>query len=96
MLRRCLGLLRFMFFSIVLCFLAKQFQLHALCSRKKGGVVRAPKGVLHKLQVFVELLHGEVYGAEFAEQFQTPPICGLFNLLASGVTARRDLFKFSK
>jgi len=32
--------------------------------------VRAPKEVLHKLQFFVELLHG---GAEFVEQSQTPP-----------------------
>jgi hypothetical protein len=31
--------------------------------RKKGGVVRAPKRVLHTLQVFVELLHGGVCGA---------------------------------
>jgi hypothetical protein len=53
-------------------FLVKQFQLHALCSRKKRGVIRAPKGMLHKLQVFVELLHGEVYGAEFVKQSQTP------------------------
>jgi len=30
---------------------------------KKGGVVRAPKEVLHKLQFFVELLHGGVCGA---------------------------------
>jgi len=28
-----------------------------------GGVVRAPKEVLHKLQFFVELLHGGVCGA---------------------------------
>jgi len=40
---------------------------------KKGGVVRAPKEVLHKLQFFVELLHGGVCGAEFVEQSQTPP-----------------------
>jgi hypothetical protein len=53
-------------------FLVKQFQLHVLCSRKKRGVIRAPKGMLHKLQVFVELLHGEVYGAEFVKQSQTP------------------------
>ena len=33
-------------------FLAKRFQLHALSSRKKGGVVRAPKELLHKLQFF--------------------------------------------
>jgi len=45
-----------------LCFLAKRFQLHALSSRKKGGVVRAPKEVLHKL-FFVELLHSRVCGA---------------------------------
>jgi len=35
--------------------------------------VRAPKEVLHKLQFFVELLHGGVCGAEFVEQSQTPP-----------------------
>jgi len=36
--------------------------------------VRALKEVvLHKLQFFVELLHGGVYGAEFVEQSQTPP-----------------------
>jgi hypothetical protein len=38
---------------------------------KNGGVVRAPKEVLHKLQFFVELLYGEVYRAEFMEQSQT-------------------------
>jgi hypothetical protein len=43
--------------------LPKRFQLHALDSRKNGGVVRAPKEVLHKLWFFVELLHGEVCGA---------------------------------
>jgi len=41
---------------------------------KKGGVVRAPKEVLHELQFFVELLHSGVYGAEFVEQCQTPPL----------------------
>jgi len=54
---------------------APWFQLHALSSRKKGRVVRglrASKEVLHKLQFFVEVLHGEVYGAEFVEQSQTP------------------------
>jgi len=56
-----------MFFSSASRFLAKRFQLHALGSRKKGGVVRAPKEVLHKLQFFVELLHGGVYRAEFVE-----------------------------
>ena len=30
-------------------FLAKQFQLQALSSRKNGGVVRAPKELLHEL-----------------------------------------------
>ena len=30
---------------------------------EKGGVVRAPKDVFHKLQSFVELLHGGVCGA---------------------------------
>jgi hypothetical protein len=44
-------------------FLAKQFQLYALYSRKNGGAVRAPKEVLHKLQFFMELLHGGVRGA---------------------------------
>jgi hypothetical protein len=29
--------------------------------------------VLHKLQVFVELLHDGVCGAEFVKQSQTPP-----------------------
>jgi hypothetical protein len=67
-----LGLLRSTFFSSAPRFLAKRFQLHALSSRKKGGVVRASKEVLHKLQFFVELLHGGVYGAEFVEQSQTP------------------------
>jgi hypothetical protein len=62
-----------MFFSSAPRFLAKRFQLHALSSRKKGGVVRAPKQVLHKLQFFVELLYSGVCGAEFVEQSQTPP-----------------------
>jgi len=57
-----LGLLYSTFFSFAPYFLAKRFQLHALSSRKKSGVVRAPKEVLHKLQFFVELLHGGVYG----------------------------------
>ena len=35
--------------------------------------MRAPKEVLHKLQFFVELLHGGVCGAEFVEQSQTGP-----------------------
>jgi hypothetical protein len=61
-----------MFFSSAPRFVAKRFQLHALCSRKNGGVVRAPKVVLHKLQVFVELLYGKVYGAEFVEQSKHP------------------------
>ena len=64
----CLGLLRSTFFSFAPCVLAKRFQLHALCLRKKGGVVRAPEEVLHKLQFFVELLHGEFSGAGFVEQ----------------------------
>ena len=68
----CLGLLCSMFFSSALRFLAKRFQLHALSSRKKGEVVRAPKEVLHKPQFFVELLHGEFYRVEFVEQSQTP------------------------
>jgi hypothetical protein len=41
-------------------FSTKRFQLHALGSRKNGGVVRAPKEVHHKLQAFVELLYGGV------------------------------------
>jgi hypothetical protein len=61
------------FFSSALYFLAKQFQLYALSSRKKGGVVRASQEVLYELQFFVELLHGGVCGAEFVEQCQTPP-----------------------
>jgi hypothetical protein len=44
-------------------FLAKQFQLHVLCSRKKNEVVRARKEVLHKLYFFVKLLRGRVCGA---------------------------------
>jgi len=54
-------------------FLAKQVQLYATLLQEKGGVVRAPKMVLLKLQFFVELLHGGVCGAEFIEQSQTPP-----------------------
>jgi hypothetical protein len=30
---------------------------------EKGVVMKAPKGVLHKLHVFWELLHGGVYEA---------------------------------
>jgi len=41
-----------MFFSLALCFLAKQFQLHRLYSRKNGEVVRAPKEVHHELKFF--------------------------------------------
>ena len=63
-----------MFFSSAPRFLAKRFQLHAPSSRKKGEIVRAPKKVLHKLQFFMELLHGGVCEAEFVEQSQTPPI----------------------
>jgi len=59
----CLGLLCSTFFSSAPCFLAKRFQLHALSSRKMGGVVRAPKEILHKLQFFVDLLYGGVCGA---------------------------------
>jgi len=58
----CLELLH-VFFSSVPRFLAKRFQLYALSSRKKSGAVRAPKEVLHKLQFFMELFHGEVCGA---------------------------------
>jgi len=61
-----------MFFNSAPRFLAKQFQLHALSSRKNDGVVRASKEVLHELQFFVELLHGRVCGAEFVQQRQTP------------------------
>jgi len=78
-LRGCLGLLRSTFFSSAPRFSAKQFQLHALCSRKNSGVVRAPKEVLHKLQFFVKLLHGGVCGAEFVEQSQTPPKQWIFS-----------------
>jgi hypothetical protein len=60
-----------MFFNSAPRFLAKQFQLHALCSRKNGRVVRALKEVLHKLQFFMELLHGGVCRVEFVEQSQT-------------------------
>jgi len=66
------GLLCSMFFSSAPCFLGKRFQLHALSSRKKGGVVRAPKEVPHELQFFLELLYSGVCGAEFVEQCQTP------------------------
>ena len=41
-------------FSIAPRFLAKRFWLRTLCSRKKGGVVRAPKEVFNKLQFFCE------------------------------------------
>jgi hypothetical protein len=44
-----LGLLRSIFFSSAPYFVAKRFQLHALYSRKKYRVVRAPKEVLYKL-----------------------------------------------
>jgi len=37
-----------LFSSFALCYLAKRFQLHVFSSRKNGGVVRAPKEVLHK------------------------------------------------
>ena len=33
--------------------------------------MKAPKEVFHKLQFFVELLHGGVCGGEFVEQSQT-------------------------
>jgi hypothetical protein len=52
-----------MFFYFAPCFLVKRFQLHTLGSRKKGGVMKAPKEVLYKLQFSVELLHGGVCGA---------------------------------
>jgi hypothetical protein len=52
-----------MFFSFAPYFLVKQVQLNTLCLRKKSRVVRAPKGVLYKLQVFIKLLHGGVCGA---------------------------------
>jgi len=54
---------------------------HPLSSRKKSGVVRAPKEVLHKLQFFVELLHGGVCGAKFVEQSQAPPSPVWFGML---------------
>ena len=57
-------------------FFVKRFQLHALYSRKNGGVVRAPKEVLHKLQVLIKLLHGGTCGAEFVEQSKTLPNSG--------------------
>ena len=71
--RGCLGLLCSIFFSSAPHFLVKQFQLHALSLRKNGGVVKAPKEVLYKLQFFVELLYGRVCGAEFVKQSQTLP-----------------------
>ena len=59
------------FSSSTPCFLAKRFQLHALGSRKKGGVVKAPKEVLYKLQFFMELLYSVVCGAVS----NTPWVC---------------------
>ena len=46
-----------------LCFSAPLHVFYALSSRKKSGVVRAPKEVLHELQFFVELLYSGVCGA---------------------------------
>ena len=60
-----------MFFSFAPRFLVRRFPLHTLCSINRGGVVRTPKEVLHKLQFLVELLHGKVYEADFVEQSQT-------------------------
>jgi len=62
--RGCLGLLCSTFSSSAPRFLAKRFQVYALSSRKKGGVMRAPKEVLHKFQFFVELLYDEVCGSK--------------------------------
>jgi hypothetical protein len=61
----CLGLLRSTFFSQTVLAPCTPFE-------KKDIVVRAPKGVLHKLQFFVELLHGGIYRAEFVKPSQTP------------------------
>jgi hypothetical protein len=47
--RGVFGPLHSIFFSFTLYFLAKWFQFHTLCSRKKDGDVKAPKEVLHKL-----------------------------------------------
>jgi len=44
-------------------FLPKRLQFHAVSSRKKDGVVRAPKKLLHKLHFFMELLHNKICGA---------------------------------
>ena len=54
-----------MFLALLHVFLAKQIQLDPRNSAlgEKGGVVRAPRGVLHKFHVFVELHHGKVCGA---------------------------------
>jgi hypothetical protein len=54
--RGCLGLLRSTFFSQTVSAPRTLF-------KKKGGVVRAPREVLHKLQFFMELPHGGVCGA---------------------------------
>ena len=67
-LRGCLGLLCSKFFSSASRFLAKRFQLHALSSRKKGGVVRAPKEVLHNFSFL-----WSCSTVEFVKQSQTPP-----------------------
>jgi len=62
-------------------FLAKQFHLHALSSRKNGGVVKAPKEVLHELQFFVELLHSRVRGA-----VSNTPLILVYTYIACGET----------
>jgi hypothetical protein len=48
----CLGLFYSIFSNFALCFLGERVQLHVLCSRKKGEIMRALKGVLHKLCFF--------------------------------------------
>ena len=71
----CLGLLCSTFFSSALRFFSQTVSAPRTEFKKKGGVVRAPKGVLHKLQFFVELSM-----VEFVEQSQTPPIALSFLL----------------
>jgi len=75
--RGVLRLLWSTFFNSDSCFLAKWFQLHALSSRKNGGVMRAPKEVLHKLQFFVELLYGLLHKLHRGAAPQKTGICGV-------------------
>jgi len=71
--RGCLRLLCSTFFQLRSTFFSQTVSAPRTRFKKKGGVVRAPKEVLHELQFFMELLHSRVCGAEFVEQCQTPP-----------------------